>query len=66
MTFAVAFAMCSAYILSRTLVPACSANWLKGHAADHGHARAEDASAGLSRWISEWEWQRSRPVRETF
>jgi multidrug efflux pump subunit AcrB len=36
MTFAVAFAMCSAYILSRTLVPACSAYWLKGHG-EHGH-----------------------------
>ncbi|MFO0907154.1 MAG: efflux RND transporter permease subunit [Isosphaeraceae bacterium] len=34
MTLAVAFAMGSAYILSRTLVPACSAAWLRGH--DHG------------------------------
>ncbi len=32
LTLAVAFAMCSAYILSRTLVPACSAAWLSGHA----------------------------------
>ncbi len=37
LTFAVAFAMCSAYILSRTLVPACSAAWLSGH----GHAQGQ-------------------------
>ncbi len=39
MTLAVAFAMCSAYILSRTLVPACSAAWLSGHGheGDHGN-----------------------------
>jgi len=36
MTLAVAFAMCSAYILSRTLVPACSAAWLSGHGHGHG------------------------------
>jgi len=35
LTLAVAFAMCSAYILSRTLVPTCSAAWLSGHG--HGH-----------------------------
>jgi multidrug efflux pump subunit AcrB len=39
MAMAVAFSMIAAYILSRTLVPACSAFWLKGHG---GHA----ASAG--------------------
>lgn len=32
---AVAFAMCSAYLLSRTLVPACSAAWLTEHPAEH-------------------------------
>ena len=42
MTQAVAFCMIAAYILSRTLVPACAASWLKPHAhptgdADHGH-----------------------------
>ena len=31
MAMAVAFSMIAAYILSRTLVPACSAFWLKGH-----------------------------------
>ena len=39
LTLAVAFAMCSAYILSRTLVPACSAAWLSGH----GHGGAHGA-----------------------
>jgi multidrug efflux pump subunit AcrB len=39
MAMAVAFAMCSAYILSRTLVPACSAYWLKGH---RGHGEHGD------------------------
>jgi multidrug efflux pump subunit AcrB len=44
MTLAVAFAMCSAYILSRTLVPACSAAWLKGHGhGDDGSAAEGDA-----------------------
>ncbi|MBX6312026.1 MAG: efflux RND transporter permease subunit [Isosphaeraceae bacterium] len=37
MAMAVAFAMIAAYFLSRTLVPACSAYWLKPHAAGHGH-----------------------------
>ena len=40
MTLAVAFAMISAYILSRTLVPACSASWLKPHALAEGHGAA--------------------------
>jgi multidrug efflux pump subunit AcrB len=38
MAFAVAFSMIAAYFLSRTLVPACSAFWLKPHPAGHGHA----------------------------
>jgi len=43
MAMAVAFSMIAAYFLSRTLVPACSAFWLKPHAAaahsggGHGH-----------------------------
>jgi len=36
MTLAVAFAMASAYILSRTLVPMCSASWLHAHGEAHG------------------------------
>jgi multidrug efflux pump subunit AcrB len=44
MAMAVAFAMCSAYILSRTLVPACSAAWLSGH----GHANGNGHNQGDS------------------
>src|SRR5262249_23672091 len=36
MAMSVAFSMIAAYLLSRTLVPACSASWLKPHAANHG------------------------------
>ena len=57
MTFAVAFAMSSAYILSRTLVPTCSAAWLSGHGHghEHGHGDEEgrDKPKGLfARWES--------------
>jgi multidrug efflux pump subunit AcrB len=38
MAMAVAFSMIAAYILSRTLVPACSAFWLKSHGPVHGHS----------------------------
>ena len=53
MTLAVAFAMTSAYILSRTLVPACSAAWLSGHGHGHGEHGEEghDKPKGLfARW----------------
>ena len=33
MALGVTFCMIAAYFLSRTLVPACSAAWLKGHEA---------------------------------
>ncbi|MBV8610054.1 MAG: efflux RND transporter permease subunit, partial [Singulisphaera sp.] len=48
MAMAVAFAMCSAYILSRTLVPACSAYWLKGHGGhgEHGPGPGQDQGKG--------------------
>src|SRR4051794_871921 len=48
MAFAVAFAMISAYILSRTLVPACSAYWLKGHG--EGHETQGAIARGFARW----------------
>ncbi len=58
MTMAVAFAMCTAYILSRTLVPACSAAWLSAHAA-HGHGESQGLperrgliSGAFARWES--------------
>jgi multidrug efflux pump subunit AcrB len=58
LTLAVAFAMCSAYILSRTLVPACSAAWLSGHG--HDHAGPEDEPQGgrtgmMARAFARWE-----------
>ena len=43
MAAAVAFAMASAYLLSRTLVPSRSAAWLRPHA-PRGHGRAETGS----------------------
>ncbi len=47
MAMAVAFSMIAAYILSRTLVPACSAYWLKGHGNGHGGDNgAADAHGG--------------------
>ncbi len=71
MTMAVAFAMCSAYILSRTLVPACSAYWLKphggpGHGGGHGrdHGKGGDHGNGrgaaprghvVARAVRRWE-----------
>ena len=69
LTFAVAFAMCSAYILSRTLVPACSAAWLSGHAHapahgdGHGHGAGGDFPNGgnepqlgmVARAFARWE-----------
>ncbi|SIO36068.1 Multidrug efflux pump subunit AcrB [Singulisphaera sp. GP187] len=54
MTLAVAFAMGSAYLLSRTLVPACSAAWLKPH--HHHEHDGEVARAGiLTRAFARWE-----------
>ena len=41
MTLAVAFAMCAAYLLSRTFVPAFSAILLKPHAAAHGPSQGQ-------------------------
>ena len=58
MAMAVAFSMIAAYILSRTLVPACSAFWLKPHGAGtatggghgtHGHHGRAAASGPSTR-----------------
>ncbi len=56
LTLAVAFAMCSAYILSRTLVPACSAAWLSGHGhgGDHDEER-RGISATVARGFARLE-----------
>lgn len=50
MALAVAFAMISAYILSRTFVPSRSAMWLKGH--DHGH---DQEKGFIGRAFARWE-----------
>ena len=46
MALGVTFCMISAYFLSRTLVPACSAAWLRGHEHEgdgtHGHGNGEN------------------------
>ncbi len=55
MAMAVAFAMMSAYFLSRTFVPSRSAMWLKGHAA-HGHGEApKGIFSGVKRAFAKWE-----------
>ncbi|WP_165224291.1 efflux RND transporter permease subunit [Aquisphaera insulae] len=47
MAMAVAFSMIAAYLLSRTLVPACSAYWLKPHGSgEHGGEEAEHEGGG--------------------
>jgi multidrug efflux pump subunit AcrB len=66
MAFAVAFAMISAYILSRSFVPALCMLWLKPHAqphaihgADHGHRSEHELGGGpfalLGRAFARWE-----------
>ncbi|HVX14074.1 MAG TPA: efflux RND transporter permease subunit [Pirellulales bacterium] len=62
MALAVAFAMVTAYLLSRSLVPAFSALWLRGHGHAHGEASAEVAHAqaapprsALGRVFARWE-----------
>ena len=46
MALGVTFCMIAAYILSRTLVPACSAAWLKGH---ESHAHGENGAEAVMR-----------------
>ncbi|HEX7376275.1 MAG TPA: efflux RND transporter permease subunit [Pirellulales bacterium] len=57
MAFAVAFAMVTAYLLSRSLVPAFSALWLRGHAHSEGeaHAEAKKPRGPLGRVFAKWE-----------
>ena len=50
MTLAVAFAMISAYILSRTFVPSRSAKWLKPHAGEHATPKGP-----VGRAFAKWE-----------
>ncbi len=46
LAMAVAFSMIAAYILSRTLVPACSAYWLHSHGPGHGDAHGGHGGHG--------------------
>lgn len=61
MTLAVAFAMSSAYILSRTFVPAASANWLTEHPKEEGEGNGTDEFGDrpkrglISRAYAKWE-----------
>jgi multidrug efflux pump subunit AcrB len=61
MALAVAFAMITAYILSRSLVPAFSALWLKGHGHDTGEPGAHEHDSHppkggpISRAFARWE-----------
>ena len=64
MALAVAFAMITAYILSRSLVPAFSALWLKGHDhahgepgahVDEGHAAQAPKGGPIARAFARWE-----------
>jgi multidrug efflux pump subunit AcrB len=54
MTFAVAFSMITAYILSRTLVPSFSALLLKGHTHDEQGRKVESRKA-IARAFARWE-----------
>ncbi|HET6879131.1 MAG TPA: efflux RND transporter permease subunit [Pirellulales bacterium] len=57
MALAVAFAMVTSYLLSRSLVPAFSALWLRGHG--HGHSEGQVKAAPrrglISRAFARWE-----------
>jgi multidrug efflux pump subunit AcrB len=64
MAMAVAFSMIAAYFLSRTLVPACSAYWLKAHAAA-GHPETGHGS-GEGKGIGELGKDRHHPERRAF
>jgi multidrug efflux pump subunit AcrB len=56
MALAVAFAMISAYLLSRTFVPARSAGWLKPHAHHDDHSQGEGRRPSLlARAFARWE-----------
>jgi len=50
MALAVAFAMISAYILSRTFVPSRSAQWLKSHVSGH-----DEEKGTIARTFARWE-----------
>jgi multidrug efflux pump subunit AcrB len=59
MAMAVAFAMVTSYLLSRSLVPSFSSLWLRGHGEAHGHddahAKSPQRQGPLSRAFARWE-----------
>ncbi len=56
MTMAVGFAMATAYILSRTLIPACAASWLPETKADQDERQAAEEQGGLiRRGFAKWQ-----------
>ncbi len=55
MTFAVAFSMIAAYILSRTLVPSCSGFWLSGHGHEGEHGEPAKKKNIIARAFGKWE-----------
>jgi multidrug efflux pump subunit AcrB len=59
MTLAVGFAMATAYILSRTLIPACAAAWLpeskESEAAEQGREKRETQGGVVSRAFAKWQ-----------
>ena len=57
MALAVAFAMISSYILSRTFVPSRSAVWLRGH--EHGQ---EQTQGPIARAFAKWEQMIDRGI----
>ena len=72
MALAVTFCMIAAYLLSRTLVPACCAAWLKGHP-EPGSRSAAEGDAGTGTDTGEVESARfhiedepKRPRRNVF
>ena len=57
MTLAVAFAMATAYILSRTLIPTCAAAWLKPQEQEQENGRRGFIGRAFDRWqelIDDW------------
>ena len=53
MTLAVAFAMATAYILSRTLIPTCAAAWLE--AEERGETSENRRRGFISRAFDRWQ-----------
>ncbi len=55
MTLSVAFAMTTAYILSRTLIPTCAAAWLKPKAQEEKHSDRKPRRGFIGRAFDHWQ-----------